>query len=95
MSDCIKHHKNTLFLYEELVNIKGSTSRISETKTCANILFINFPKGWVIETALARNTEKFCLWSQLDFRVADDPSFSSSDFHQSKLLHIFTLSIEI
>jgi len=95
MSDCIKHYKNSLFLYEELINVKSGASRISETETSTNILLINFPKGWIIETTFARNTEKLRLWSQLDFRVADDPSFSGSDFHQSKLLHIFTLSIEI
>jgi len=48
----MKHHINTLLLHEKLIDIKSSASRVSQTESSANVLFINLPEGWVVIDSL-------------------------------------------
>lgn len=94
MSNSVKHHINTLLLHEKLIEIKSSASRVSQTESSANVLFINLPEGWVVIDSLWWNTEKLGLRSERNMWVRDDPLFFFTDFHQSQFFNFVVLSIE-
>jgi len=77
----MEHDVNALLLHKKLIDVEGGAPRVSKTKSSANVLFVNLPKGRVVIYPLTRDTEELCLRSQGDIWVRHDPLFFAANFH--------------
>lgn len=94
MSNRVEHHINTLFLDEQLIDIKSGASRVTKTESGTNILLKDVPQCWVVVNTLGGDGEKFSLGTNLNLGVSDEPLLFWADFHQGELFNGVFLGIE-